>query len=140
MNQLLLHYIMDIIKDLFDIKNILFIDAGHSKTSFILSQFSFTEFKVLGEEIFEYAKMEYRNSFKEEFPNNPKKKVQLFTEIKKCRENLSINAEMEIKLENFHGNEDFIFILTREKFEGIVYKLINLFSMELNDFYKDLTD
>ncbi len=74
MNQLLLHYIMDIIKDLFDIKNILFIDAGHSKTSFILSQFSFTEFKVLDEEIFEYAKMEYRNSFKEEFPNNPKKK------------------------------------------------------------------
>ena len=57
-----------------NIKNILFIDAGHSKTSFILSQFSFTEFKVLGEEIFEYAKMEYRNSFKEEFPNNPKKK------------------------------------------------------------------
>ena len=82
--------------------------------------------------------MEYRNSFKEEFPNNPKKKVQLFTEIKKCRENLSINTEMEIKLENFHGEEDFIFILTREKFEGIVYKLINLFSKELNDFYKDL--
>ena len=84
--------------------------------------------------------MEYRNSFKEEFPNNPKKKVQLFTEIKRCRENLSINAEMEIKLENFHGNEDFIFILTREKFKGIVCKLMNLFSMELNDFYKDLTD
>ena len=140
-----LYYGYNKYKELFEInsnnkKNILFIDAGHSKTSFILSQFSFTEFKVLGEEIFEYAKMEYRNSFKEEFPNNPKKKVQLFTEIKRCRENLSINAEMEIKLENFHGNEDFIFILTREKFEGIVYKLINLFSMELNDFYKDLTD
>ena len=38
---------------------------------------------------------------------------------------------MEIKLENFHGNEDFIFILTREKFKGIVCKLMNLFSMEL---------
>ena len=140
MNQLLLHYIMDIIKDLFDIKNILLLTQVILKLLLFYLNFLLLNLKSWVKKYLNMQKWNIEIVSKKNFQIIQKKKVQLFTEIKRCRENLSINAEMEIKLENFHGNEDFIFILTREKFEGIVYKLINLFSMELNDFYKDLTD
>ena len=68
--------------------NVVFVDIGHSKTTFILSQLKFNEFKVLyvksipylggrdfDEIIFEYVKIQFKNQFGIDFPENiPKKK------------------------------------------------------------------
>jgi len=55
-------------------KNIIFIDAGHSKTSFILSQFKYNEFKVLDVMCLPY--LGGRN-FNMKIRKNSKKKFQI---------------------------------------------------------------
>ena len=128
--------------------NVVFVDIGHSKTTFILSQLKFNEFKVLyvksipylggrdfDEIIFEYVKVQFKNQFGIDFPENiPKKKVIAFQNIKKCRENLSINNEMEIKLDSFYQDMDFTVKLSRDKFEGLVFNLFKIFSNEFHSF------
>ena len=128
--------------------NVVFVDIGHSKTTFILSQLTFNTFKVLyvksipylggrdfDEIIFKYVKNQFKNEFGIDFPENiPKKKVIAFQNIIKCRENLSINKEMEIKLDNFYNDTDFIVKLSQDKFEGLVFNLFEIFSNEFHSF------
>ena len=130
--------------------NVVFVDIGHSKTTFILSQLKYNEFKVLlvksipylggrdfDEIIFKYVKIQFKNQFGIDFPENiPKKKVFVFQNIKKCRENLSINQEMEIKLDSFYNDNDFTVKLSRDKFEGLVFNLFEIFSNEFHSFIK----
>ena len=110
----------------------------------------YNEFKVLlvksipylggrdfDEIIFKYVKIQFKNQFGIDFPENiPKKKVFVFQNIKKCRENLSINQEMEIKLDSFYNDNDFTVKLSRDKFEGLVFNLFEIFSNEFHSFIK----
>ncbi len=130
------------------VKNVIFVDSGHSKTTFFLSEFKFNEFKVLfvksipflggrdfDEALFKYAKIQYKIQFGFDFPVETKKKVLLFQQIQKCRENLSVNSEIDIKLESFYKDKDFIVKLSRDKLEGLTFHLLEIFSKEFHSFF-----
>ena len=130
------------------VKNVIFVDSGHSKTTFFLSQFKYNEFKVLyvksipflggrdfDEALFKYAKIQYKIQFGFDFPVETKKKVLLFQQIQKCRENLSVNPEIDIKLESFYKDKDFIVKLSRDKLEGLTFHLLEIFLNEFHSFF-----
>ena len=64
-----------------------------------------------------------------------KKKVLLFQQIQKCRENLSVNPEIDIKLESFYKDKDFIVKLSRDKLEGLTFHLLEIFLNEFHSFF-----
>ena len=91
------------------VKNVIFVDSGHSKTTFFLSQFKFNEFKVLyvksipflggrdfDEAIFKYAQMQFLLKFHTPFPDEPKKKLNLMENIIKQRKQLTVNNDVTI--------------------------------------------
>ena len=95
-------------------KNILFIDIGYSKTSFILSKFKYNEFKVeyvlcddnLGgrnfdEIIYKHCVSYFTKEIKENIEISNKMKYKLLEEIQKKRIQLSVNNEDKIYVEKF---------------------------------------
>ena len=134
-------------------KNIIFIDAGHSKTSFILSQFKYNEFKVLdvmclpylGGRNFNMKIMKkcqdiFKEKFKKEIPNNSKIKYRLFETIEKIRKVLTVNKEASINVDSLYDDEDFSYLLKVEEFEKIISEEIKIFMEQLNIFYKESSD
>ena len=121
-------------------KNILFIDAGHSKTSFILSNFKYNEFKVeyvfcnpnLGGRNFDYLIAKYCilrfkqvNHF-DIVKVDDKMKYKLLEEIRKARENLSVIKEVIISIDSFYNNSDLNIHFTIDKFENIYEHIFNI--------------
>ena len=117
-------------------KYILFIDSGHSKTSFILSYFRYNLFKVIyvtcipniggrnfDQEIMNYCINEFlikENIKKEDFNLTDKMKYRLLESIKKSRIQLTVNTESQILVDVFYNDIDLDIILTREKFEELI--------------------
>ena len=130
-------------------KNILFVDIGYSKTSFILSKFKYDEFCVLqieyepnlGGRDFDYELYEYCiEEFKKENPNlivNQRMKYKLIEEISIKRKNLTVNNEITINVSSFYENNDLIIKITKENFEKLNQKHIltinSIFEKILND-------
>ena len=122
-------------------KNILFIDIGHAKTSFILSNFKYNEFKVeyvlcdplFGGRNFDYLISKYCvkefkkiNNF-EKIDVNSKMKFRLIESIKAARIKLTVNNEALILVDSFYNDIDLNIILTRKKFEELIIEYINKF-------------
>jgi len=138
----------------FNSRNILFIDAGHSKTSFILSKFKYNEFKVeyvlcddnLGgrnfdELIFNYCIEEFEKE--NELTNieiTDIMKYKLMIIIPKERIKLSVNTEVSIYVDVFYNDIDLNIILTRDKFDELIkdvlYQFKNMFNNIL-DYIKE---
>ena len=123
-------------------KNILFIDIGHSKTSFILSYFKYDVFKVVyvlcddnlggrnfDELIYNYCINEFikDNENNENIEINDKMKLRLIEAINVARVKLTVSTEINITVESFYKNIDLSLILTREKFEELISDYIKKF-------------
>ncbi len=134
-------------------KNIIFIDAGHSKTSFILSQFRHNEFKVLdvmclyyfggrdfNHKIMKRCEEVFKEKYKKIIPNNAKIKFRLFETIEKARKVLTVNKETSINIDSLYDDEDFSYLLTKDEFEKLINSDIKYFSEHLNNFYKEASD
>jgi len=114
-------------------KNILFIDSGHSKTSFILSYFKYNSFKVLkvicipnvggrnfDKEIMNYCIKEFfkkENIKKKDFILTDKMKYRLLEAIEKSRKQLTVNKATTIVVESFYRENDLNITLARDKSE-----------------------
>ena len=135
------------------VKNIIFIDSGHSKTTFILSQFKHNEFKVfdvmclnyLGGRDFNHKIMKrcedvFKEKYKKTIPNNAKIKYRLFETIEKSRKILTVNKETSINIDSLYDDEDFSYLLTKDEFEKLINEDIKVFSEHLNNFYKEALD
>ena len=135
----------------YDKKYIIFIDIGHSKTSFILSEFTKKEFIVknvvnipflggrdFNKKIFDFCIMEFKKKNKRELNLTPKNKIKLMEEIEKARKNLTINTEIKINVEAIEGEIDFVYIMTRKKFEELVSEEIKIFTNEFKSFYDNV--
>ena len=120
-------------------KNILFIDIGYSKTSFILSYFKYNIFKVeyvlcdpniggrnFDELIYNYCIKEFSKD-KDNIEINNKMKYRLIESIKSSRIKLSVNTEINISVESFYKDIDLYIILTRQKYEELIIDYINKF-------------
>jgi molecular chaperone DnaK (HSP70) len=122
-------------------KNILFIDAGYSKTSLIISNFKYNEFKVeyvlcdynLGGRNLDYSIAQFcMKNFKrlnniEKIDLNDKMKYRLIEEIKKSRIKLTINDDILISIDSFYNKLDLNVELTKSKFNEIKFLVIRIF-------------
>ena len=134
----------------FTIRNILFIDFGHSKISFILSSFKYNEFKVeyvlcnpfLGGRNFDYLISKYCvQEFKKinnlnKIEINSKMKYKLIEAIRNARIKLSYNNEIMIYVKSFYDNINLNINLTRENLNNIC----NLVKNNDRDFIKEFKD
>jgi molecular chaperone DnaK (HSP70) len=130
------------------IKNIIFIDIGHSKTTFILSKLTYDVFHVLDsvsipflggrdfdEEIFKFCSIKFKEKTNFDILNNKKCKLKLLNVISKARKNLTVNQDAHIIVDSLYNDEDFNYLLTRNEFENIISKQINLFKNIFQNFY-----
>ena len=147
-----MHYGIINYKELnYDKKYVIFIDIGHSKTSFILSEFTKREFIVkyvvnnpflggrdFNNTIFKFCLEQFKKQNKRELKLTGKNKLKLMEEIEKARKNLSINTEIQINVEAIEGDIDFVYIIKRKEFEELVSKQLNLFEKEFKSFYDNV--
>ena len=132
-------------------KYVIFIDAGHSKTTFVLSEFAFNEYKVLNvrclpylggrdfdEKIRDYLIYQFEQKYKIPFPRqNAKLKYRMMTEIFKARKILTSNKDYVINIDSLYDENDLNETLTREEFENLIKEDLDIFEKNLDEFYKE---
>ena len=120
-------------------KNVIFIDIGHSKTSFIYSTFNYSKFKVekvfvlpnIGGRNFDYKLLNVCKKYfreKQKIPENDEKFEQIFQKqilriqeaITKARKLLTVNKNAMITVEALYNDEDLKYLLTRDDFNNII--------------------
>ena len=116
-------------------KIVLFIDIGQSKTSFILSSFTYNNFciehksfiKDIGGRNFEQILFDYciKNSEFNNIKINENMKYRLFEEIQTKKLGLSSNNLTDIIVYSFYNDNDLTVQITREQYEKESKKLID---------------
>ena len=137
-------------------KNILFIDIGYSKTSFILSYFTYNKFEVkyvdyipniggrnFDELIYNYCvdKFKQENNI-EDSDISIKMKYRLIEEIKKKRIQLTVNDEINILVDSFYEDQDLNIKINTNDFKDKIQiiDLLNVIDKKLDsviDFSKE---
>ena len=128
-------------------KYILFIDAGHSKVSFVLSKLSYNLFTVLDtatipflggrdfdEAIYKYCCDKFNKDNNIDISKNNKIKLRLLKPIEKARRTLTVNKDAQISVDSLSDDIDFSIILTKEDYEKIIADKVQLFKQELINF------
>ncbi len=129
--------------------NVLFIDGGHSKISFILSNFNNYSFKVIKVKnlpniggrnfdilIYDYCIEKYQNTFNQKIIINEKIKYTLLNNISKQKIFLTTDKSISISIDFFPNNEELIIELKREDFERIIEKYIIEIEQNLDEMIK----
>ena len=129
-------------------KYVIFVDIGHSKTSFILSEFTKNEFIVkevenipflggrdFNDRIFEKCLNQYQIENNQNLEVNGRKKVRLYEEIEKARKTLTINDSSTINVDALDGENDFSYEITKEEFEKLIKSEIEKFKNGFELFY-----
>ena len=125
-------------------KYILFVDAGHSKTSLIFSQLNYNLFKVLDtlcipflggrdfdDAIYKYCCEKFKNENNIDISKDKKIKLRLMQPIIKARKNLTVNKDAQIAVDSLAEDIDFTCLLNRDEFEKIIKDKLDLFRSEL---------
>ena len=128
-------------------KYILFVDAGHSKTSFIFSQLSSNLFSVLDsstipflggrdldEAIYKYCCDKFYQDNNIDISKDKKIKLRLLKPIEKARRSLTVNKDAQISVDSLSDDIDFSILLTRDEYEKIIADKVKLFKEELINF------
>ena len=143
-------------------KNIIFIDIGHSKTTFIFSSFKFNEFKVLYVECLPYlggrnidfiildkiledynkneeVKEELKKIKKDKFIPDSKLLLRILESIEKGRKALTVNKDTTILVESLFADIDLEYKLKKEDFENLIQvEFLNKFEKAFESFYKTI--
>ena len=128
-------------------KYILFIDAGHSKTSLIFSKLNYNLFKVLDtlvipflggrdfdDAIFKYCCEKFKKENNIDLASDKKVKVRLIQPITKARKNLTVNKDAQISIDSLFNDIDFSILISRDEFEKIIKDKLSIFRNELIKF------
>ena len=128
-------------------KYILFIDAGHSKVTFVLSKLAYNLFTVLdtttipflgGRDfdlaIYKFCCEKFNQDNGIDISKNNKTKLRLLTPIIKARKTLTVNKDAQISVDSLSDDIDFSLLLTRENFEKLIEDKVTLFKQELINF------
>ena len=128
-------------------KYILFIDAGHSKVTFVLSKLAYNLFTVLdtttipflgGRDfdlaIYKFCCEKFNQDNGIDISKNNKTKLRLLTPIMKARKTLTVNKDAQISVDSLSDDIDFSLLLTRENFEKLIQDKVTLFKQELINF------
>ena len=138
-------------------KHVIFVDIGHSKTSFIYSIFSYDNFevinvktlssiggrnfdKVLINKIIENFKIQ--NSIKnddKEFESYVKSHKKLLMDaVQKGRRVLTVNDVTTISIESFYKEEDLKYTISRENFQKLIFDYTVFIKKEFSDFISSI--
>ena len=128
-------------------KYILFIDAGHSKVTFVLSKLAYNLFTVLDTQtipflggrdfdlaIYKYCCEKFNTENGIDISKNDKTKLRLLAPISKARKTLTVNKDAQINVDSLSDDIDFSLLLTRENFEKLIEDKVALFKQELINF------
>ena len=128
-------------------KYILFIDAGHSKVTFVLSKLAYNLFTVLdtttipflgGRDfdlaIYKYCCDKFNQDNGIDISKNNKTRLRLLTPIMRARKTLTVNEDAQISVDSLSDDIDFSLLLTRENFEKLIEDKVTLFKQELINF------
>ena len=128
-------------------KYILFIDAGHSKVTFVLSKLAYNLFTVLdtatipflgGRDfdlaIYKYCCEKFNTDNGIDISKNDKTKLRLLAPITKARKTLTVNKDAQISVDSLSDDIDFSLLLTKENFEKLIEDKVSLFKQELINF------
>ena len=128
-------------------KYILFIDAGHSKVTFVLSKLAYNLFTVLDTQtipflggrdfdlaIYKYCCEKFNTENGIDISKNNKTKLRLLAPIFKARKTLTVNKDAQINVDSLSDDIDFSLLLTRENFEKLIEDKVALFKQELINF------
>ena len=134
-------------------KYVIFVDIGHSKTSFILSEFTKKEFIVkevenipflggrdFNDRIFERCLEYFEKENNKSLEVNGKNKYKLYDEIEKARKNLTINDSTSINIDALDGDNDFSYEITKEEFEKLIKNEIEQFKNKFELFYNKVKE
>jgi molecular chaperone DnaK (HSP70) len=132
------------------VRYIMFLDLGHSKASFILSEFRPQYFRVVNVEthpflggremdklIFNHLCGVFYKQTKVDISNNKKSAIKLMEQITRARKVLTANQEVQISIDCLFEDYDFSYMLKRSEFEGLIKPQLDLFSEGLSKFYKN---
>lgn len=132
------------------IKYVMFLDLGHSKASFILSEFRPKYFRVLNVEtnpflggremdklVFIHLCLIFYNQTKVDISNNKKSAIKLMEQITRARKVLTANQEVQISIDCLFEDYDFSYVLKRREFESLIKPQLDTFSEGLAKFYKN---
>ena len=131
-------------------KNILFIDIGYSKTSFILSYFTYNKFEVkyvdyipniggrnFDELIYNYCVDKFKQENNIEISDiSIKMKYRILEEIQKKRIQLTVNNEILFKVEQIFNEKDLNIIIKKEELETIIKDLLDKINVKFDDVIK----
>jgi hypothetical protein len=130
-------------------KYILFIDMGHSKTTFFISEFRPQFFRVAccesdpflgGREmdklIFTHLCGLFYNQNKIDISTNKKSAFRLMEQITKARKVLTGNQETVISIDCLYEDYDFSYVLKRNEFEILIKPLLDKFASSIEKFFK----
>lgn len=130
------------------VKYVIFIDAGYSKTTFILSQLTHNLFKVLNtyvmpffggrnfdDAILNFCINKYKSQTGDDLSKNNKVKLRMLERISKVRKALTVNTEMAISFDSLTDDQDFNYVLTRNEYESIINDLLEEFQEGFITFY-----
>ncbi len=133
-------------------KYVIFIDAGHSKTSFILSKFNEEEFEVIkvenisffggrnfNEIIYDECLKEFKRVNGRDMKITGRNTIRLMEEIEKLRKNLSINDEAQIVVESIDDNIDFEFTISQTQFYKFIKAQLRIFEKKFRKFYNEVS-
>ena len=115
-------------------KYILFIDAGHSKVTFVLSKLAYNLFTVLDTATIPFLGGRDFDEAIYDISKNNKIKIRLLTPISKARKTLTVNKDAQISVDSLSDDIDFSLLLTRENFEKLIEDKVKLFKQELINF------
>ena len=135
-------------------KYILFIDIGHSKTSFILSKFKYDLFEVehiklikdIGGRNIDLLLYEYCiNEFKKygdlnENDITDRMKFRVIEEINKKKKNFIISEEIQILVDEYYNGNDLNIIIKKDKFEDVIKEIIEIIEKEFDETLKYIKD
>ena len=129
-------------------KYIIFIDSGHSKTTFVLSKLNYNLFTVLDcytlpyfggrdfdAEIYKFCAKKFNEKTGINILNNQKVKLRLLSTITKARKALTVNQDASISIDCLYDDNDFSYILTRNEYEQIIREKVNEFKNAFLNFY-----
>ena len=131
------------------VKNVIFIDAGNSKTTFVLSRLTCNFFKVLDsvtipflggrnfdEKLYQFCVKKFNEKNGKDISNNNKVKIRLMNAITKVRKMLTVNQDAIISIDSLFDDIDFNYTLTRDEFEKEIIKdEIEIFKKTFESFY-----
>ena len=135
-------------------KYILFVDIGHSKTSFILSKFEYDLFEVehiklikdIGGRNIDLLLYEYCiNEFKKcvdlyENDITDRMKFRVIEEINKKKKNFIISEEIQILVDEYYNGNDLNIIIKKDKFEDVIKEIIEKIEKEFDETLKYIKD